>query len=926
MRTTLLLFVSIIISVLQGCDNNRSENGGVKAPIPESKGVVSISVAPKADKVKQESAPEQKPKTPKDTDYKVQTFNGVPFITEDGKPVRGRVFWGAYGGTIRPKIDNTKWTEISFEFVPEHDYPKTNLQVRSGEAAGKFYIADFYVKNLTTGKTLKSVDFSGPERDKNLMFWCAGMNENPPLKMGNVKIDGAENGALCVNILERNTKVGGLHLYLPGIALKKGEKYKFHLRAKANSTRNMSLSLYNVEKGFNLIASNGEKTFVPQIVCAKDGGVDYVSFGISAVWTPPDAKPDYSYIDKIFKDILAANPNAKLWPRVGVDAPSWWIRTNRDHVMKNSDGTLNNRYASISSRKYRQDANKALRLFIEYCEKNYPNNMSGYMPTGANTGEWFYGGTWLRPYSGYDKATLEAWRNWLSEKYESSTALQAAWGDGDITFADANIPSEIEREGDGSYLIDLSKRQNVADFNEFLQDEMVGLLASFGDTIRKSAPRRLSIFFYAYGFEFSGVRNGPAFSGHFGLEKLLKLPQIDIICGPISYHDRKFGDAKTVMGAAESVAEAGKIWLDEDDTSTYLDVKIPGRCPATDLLTDTRQKTIKVLRRNLAQEALRNQASWWMDLFGDGWFYDPELWKQMKLFEKPELDMISHPVKYAPEVAAVIDERSMCTVWGMQTSYATSGKLIHGARINLNRCGAPFGHYLLSDVLSGKTSAKLNVFLSAYALDSKQRKSMAATAKNSACIFALAPGIVDVDNRKFSLKAVEEATGFGVKYAGNVEAKAFATEAGLKAGAVPKSFGTSAKVKPLLSPVPKDSDEILAKFSDGSPAVVLRKSGKHPQLFCAVPEIPRSLYKYMMKLAEVHIYTNDEAAVYANGNYISVTALKDGPVKLDIPSSEKIYDAVEDKLLGTAPALELDMKKGDIYLLRLGGGNASLKK
>ena len=195
--------------------------------------------------------------------------------------------------------------------------------------------------------------------------------------------------------------------------------------------------------------------------------------------------------------------------------------------------------------------------------------MSGYMPTGANTGEWFYGGTWLRPYSGYDKATLKAWRNWLADKYESSDKLQKAWNNSDVIFANAKVPSEIEREGNGEFLADISKRQNVVDFNEFLQDEMVGLLASFGDTIRKAAPRRLSIFFYAYGFEFAGVRNGPAFSGHFGLKKMLSLPQVDIICGPISYSDRKFGDAKTVMGAAESIAEREKFGSTKNDTSTY---------------------------------------------------------------------------------------------------------------------------------------------------------------------------------------------------------------------------------------------------------------------------------------------------------------------------------------------------------------------
>lgn len=850
---------------------------------------------------------------PRDIEYKVERFNGVPRITEDGKPVRGRVFWGAAGGMILPKID-LQWTRTAFEFTPTRDYSKTNLQFTCGEAAGKYWIADFEVKNLTTGETIRSVDFSKSKRDPHLAYWCSGMNENPPLKISNIKADGAPNGAMCVEVLERTTKIGGLHFYMGDVPLKKGNRYEFSLRAKAEPQRNIRFCLYNTEDGFEFLKGNGKPTFLPQVECAKNGGVDYVSFGIGGIWVKPDGKPDYSEIDKVFGEILSVNPNAKLWPRISADAPSWWIKANRDHVMKNSDGSYNNRYASVSSRKYRKDANTALRLFIEYCEKNYPNNMSGYMPTGANTGEWFYGGTWLPLYSGYDAATLKAWRKWLGKKYGSDDALRTAWNNADAKISAAEVPTVAEREGDGSYLQDVSIRQNVVDFNEFLQDEMVGLLASFGKTIRKAAPRRLSIFFYGYGCEFSCVRNGPAFSGHYGLKKLLALPQVDIVCGPISYDDRKFGDAKTVMGAAESIAEAGKIWLDEDDTSTYLDVKIPGRCPATDLLTDTQEKTVKVLRRNLAQEAIRNQASWWMDLFGDGWFDDPVLWKQMKLFDKAERNMIANSVKYAPEVAAAMDERSIYHQAGGATCAPTTMRLLGWGRRVLNRTGAPFGHYLLGDVLSGKTSAKLNVFLNAFALDKAQREAMSALSEKSAAIYALATGFIDIDMRTFSFEAVKEATGFDVKFAGDVAGTAYSTEKGLAVG-LPKSFGTPSKIKPLLSPIAEDGDTVLAEFSDGLPAVVLRTSGKTAQLFCGVPEIPRELYRYMMKLAGVHIYTDDNASVYANGKYISVVALGDGAVNLDIPATGDVYDAVDGGVVGKAPKVRLDMKKGDVFLL-----------
>jgi beta-galactosidase len=77
------------------------------------------------------------------------------------------------------------------------------------------------------------------------------------------------------------------------------------------------------------------------------------------------------------------------------------------------------------------------------------------------------------------------------------------------------------------------------------------------------------------------------------------------------------------MTAAESVALAGKMWLQEDDTRTYL---ATGTFPGWQDGADTLVGTNKLLLRNTAQCALRNFATWWMDLGGTGWFNDPQLW------------------------------------------------------------------------------------------------------------------------------------------------------------------------------------------------------------------------------------------------------------------------------------------------------------
>ena len=80
------------------------------------------------------------------------------------------------------------------------------------------------------------------------------------------------------------------------------------------------------------------------------------------------------------------------------------------------------------------------------------------------------------------------------------------------------------------------------------------------------------------------------------------------------------------MTAAESVALAGKMWLNEDDTRTYLGTgDFPGAIDAVSTLEDTNRELV----RNVGQEAIRNFGTWWMDLGATGWFNDPRMWREM---------------------------------------------------------------------------------------------------------------------------------------------------------------------------------------------------------------------------------------------------------------------------------------------------------
>lgn len=838
--------------------------------------------------------------------YKLVSENNVAYITENGKRICQRMVYVTKGSTSEELGESFK--DFKFEFTAPYDIEKCALHFRFNKQNLKVYIAQIELKNLTTGKTERSLDLSGTLPDKNMKYWCKGFGKKQlPLTLQNQ----TENGKkfLLLDIKKpKADEMDGFHLYYKCPPVRKNNKYLVSVKIRANRICQFDLGFRKQCQDYSLLGQIGKDSFNWQIKLAAKAGVDFVTFEIDAPYSQKGKEPDFTAIKAKYDAVLKANPKAKLIPRIRFYPNADWCRANPEAMMRYDNGKIDTKNPSVSSLKYRQYSLKALKALIEFSEKNYGSNMAGYHPTGGNTHEWFYANTWKRELFGYDVSTQIAFRKWLKNKYKSDLNLQKAWGKNLITINSATVPEPAERNSTKE-LINLQTHANVADFNLFLQDEMADIVILLNRCVKELAPNRLVLSFYGYGCEFSGVYNGPAVSGHYALNKILKSNTADIICGPISYCDRMFGGGKTAMGAAESIASYGKLWLDEDDTSTYLAPE--GSYAGAEDEVDTQAKTVKILRRNLSQQFIRNMSSWYMDLFGSGWFADPVLWRQMQKIVELEKRFLKK--SFTPEIALVYDEASLCMVGGSGNSAKTSKPLLFDIRPTLNRTAIPFGQYLLSDILENGSSAKINVFSGVYALDKKSRKLLKERTKNTFNIWPWLSGYIDLSENKFSLNAVEELTTFKVTPTSEeLEAKAYATKEGLKAG-LPKSFGLNKKVQMLVPKVEK-GDIVLATLKDKSPAVVVRKNN----MFCSITKIPAELFRYAAKLANAPIYSSTGVAVYRNGNFISVCAAKDGVYKIDLFDTYKVCDVFENKEIAQTNSLILTLQKGDIkfYMLK----------
>jgi hypothetical protein len=362
------------------------------------------------------------------------------------------------------------------------------------------------------------------------------------------------------------------------------------------------------------------------------------------------------------------------------------------------------------------------------------------------------------------------------------------------------------------------------------------------------------------------------------------------------------------MTAAESVALAKKMWLNEDDTHTYLATGTP---PGSRDHVTTLEDTNKQLVRNVAQEALRNFGTWWMDLGSSGWFNDAGMWAEMKRLRALDEPLLKKPTPFRPQVAAVIDERAMLRVAAGGTSVTRPG--IYEVRAPLGRIGAPYGQYLLDDALAGRVKAKLHVFLSAWSLTAAERTKLLKVTRGSAKVWCYAPGWFD--SEQTSLEAMRQLTGFEMKVVSPATPMATPTERGKLLG-LEKPLGGKQPVKPLLAAADAKPEEVLATYADGSAAVALRRTPGGPSLFVGAPGLTSELLRLVAREAGVHLFTETDCNVYASGRFLALHASQDGPVAVNVGKTNAVSDVLSGEPIAKGPRFTLPLKRGDTRVLR----------
>ncbi|MDR0869918.1 MAG: hypothetical protein LBN39_03915 [Planctomycetaceae bacterium] len=841
----------------------------------------------------------------------VSGTRGVPQILVDGQPVRSRMFFGNPGSL--PIAIGTEAKRYSFDFQPVESEPKTaTMHIRLDAKPQTVLFDDILLEELDAdGKTQRNVfgtcKFDNGQDDfkKEWTFYPQGTANTT----GTVSVEStggiAHSGALKIQITApKDGNYPDFHVFhFANLALDQTKKYRLTFWAKSDTETKLRLAFYRPGTHFVFLGGIGHDFFKSQIELAGKAGAPFVSFSIGLPWAEPGKENNFDSVDEACKRVLAANPDALLIPRIPTDPPTWWVEANPDDVIT-WRGTPHEarKVAAVSSLKYRKEAAERLDVLVRHLEETFPKNIAGYHPCGQNTGEWFYQDSWGPALNGYAEADGTAWNFWQQKR----------------NIVPRPVPSpELRLSKTGGVFRDVAvekEQQAILDFAGFQQEMMADTVLTFAKTVREASKgKHLVVFFYGYGFEFGALQTGPATSGHYALRKVLASPDMDILCSPISYFDRQKGGSAPAMSAAESVALAGKLWLYEDDTRTHLTPR-PFTFPGGEVGADTQGETVQLLLRNTGECAVRNFGTWWMDLGTAAWFDDPVLWEQMKKLETLDKLFLGKPQIFEPEVAVFLDEKSMLAVAaGGQT---VSIPAVYKIRESLARMGTPYGQYLLDDFLNGKVKTKLNVFANAWLLSKEQRKQLKekAEASGTVNIWCYAPGFLDAE-KGGAIENVEELTGFKVRPIENVNAWAEPTEYGKQLG-LQTGFGIKQPVKPLFTVTDTKPDEVLAAYPDGSPAAVICASvNGSTSIFAGVPGVNSQLLRLAARKAKVHLFTEQDCNVYANGNAVVLHGAADSGIDVHFKQSGKIVDLLSDKTLGNDSKITVPLKLGETKII-----------
>jgi len=680
-------------------------------------------------------------------------------------------------------------------------------------------------------------------------------------------------------------------------------------------------------------------------------GVHIYSWGDSEVipnsldmgWIGPN-RYNYDKFDRKVEDILKADPEAYVFPRVAVTPPHWWYDLHPEEMNVYDNGEKEG--VSIASDAWKKEAGKAFVNLIEHIrKKSYRDHFIGYQITGGFN-EWF-NVYHSRPFPDYSKPAVHAFREWLEKKYVGDVnLLRDSWKNPNVDFFNATIPTRDERlESNLNLFKDPSVSRHVSDYYEFYSEAVADALTYFCK-LGKEATNYESVFgaFYGYLIGATCWPTGYTHWGHQALKKVLDSPYIDFLCAPYTYCHRGPGGFDGPQVPIDSVKLHGKLWLTECDTWTLLTGYSP---PFTEhaqqggTVPKTLEETLWVLKRDFGQVLAHGCGFWWMDIMPEGGWYDhPDIMNFISETKKIASQSLNLNRSYQGGVAVILDEQ---TPHYLKPGYELTYPLIYMQILqHLCKIGTPFDVYLHDDLSHpSMPDYKLYVFLDTFYLTHEEREAIKKKVRKngSTSLWIYAPGFIGEGG--FSMGNMYDLTGIHIAYKevpwgrdgfhprppGGAPLHIYLTNFnhpitdGLPANTI---FGTDNSIGPYFYCNDPDAIVLGNVFSPHCgilpelPSFCVKEFDDWKSIFVGVPNIPSNVLRSIANYARVHIYVDEDDVVHANNNFLAIHTNRAGKRKIKLPKRSDVRDIFKDEPVArdvTEFSADLEQYETKLYFL-----------
>ena len=644
-----------------------------------------------------------------------------------------------------------------------------------------------------------------------------------------------------------------------------------------------------------------------------DTNVSEGGYGLSVMTERTPGEFDWTQFEQRMQEVLEVAPDAMVILRLYMGTPSWWAQEHPGELVCQQDETDNtipyfyHRFrqpASWSSLPWRELMAERLRNFIAYLEQTpYACHVAGFV-LGCGSGEEWMQWENYQTWTDYSEASLKAFRRWLRTKYGTDAALQAAWGQPEVTLETATIPPRSLRDEIKEpmqqrqlYLPDQPNARWITDYARHLSEDDAEAVETFAHALKEACGGKLLVgSFYGYAMELAG--RTVANTGHLDAERLIDSPDLDFFCSPTSYTFRQVGGKGTVlpMGADASLRLHDKFWFVEMDVRTFATPENAGYGRP-----DTEEGDILQQDKEAIRSLCTGQAQWWFDV-GCIPYTNPammaEIARLVKLFQEtvPSAAGLCDSVA---EIAVVIDEKSLGLV--CPNDY-NAYDLLRGFMPDLNRLGTTVEYYLASDLDRIPERIRMLVFPCSFAPDESQKVAIEHFKKDGrVLLFLYGPALADSSEPS---TAMTEFTGLPLA----LKPQSVNAQMMLDApdgeylpealrGKVMATDG-SRHYMPCPYVLVEPDVTILGHYPDGGGALAVREYDQWTSVYAAVPKLPREFLEALVKRAKIHRYVTTPDQTWVTSGMIGISVDAPGVRTIQLPKAGCPPTALRDPLSG----------------------------